>query len=380
MDIDSSQLSGEEQSLEESNDTSVDNPASDDSTATQTLEESPKRTGGEFTFAIAFAALAILGCNWLFPYGQMVFDTLGNFRWQLVLLAVTLGCVLLLRRRFGWAFLIFLFAAWPAYRLIDLYRPASAVNTATDKVSMLTVNVFHENTEYEQAMELIDELDPDIVNFIEFTYEWEQQLDRRLKQYGYRVGPEGGNVIYSKLPLLPLQDKEYGDKSDSVYRKGCTFWMDNEWVCLWLIHTTSPTSPSRLEERDLQIENLIRPIIRQRYSRHMVVAGDFNATTNCRSIAKLLDEGRLRDSRKGFGIQNTWPAWCPPLMISIDHMFVSPEVQVHERRTERSIGSDHLPVYIELSFAKHPRKLPPRLKRNFMNNVKTRFENEGTSN
>ena len=87
---------------------------------------------------------------------------------------------------------------------------------------------------------------------------------------------------------------------------------------------------------------------------HVIVMGDFNATTHCRSIDWFLKNSGLRDSRTGFGLQNSWPAGWWPFMICIDHAFVSEHVHVHSRQTARNVGSDHLPVLVELSFGRHP--------------------------
>ena len=62
--------------------------------------------------------------------------------------------------------------------------------------------------------------------------------------------------------------------------------------------------------------------------------------------------GVLLPSRLGFGVQATWPSVyrIPPMMIPIDHCLVSPDVRVVGRRVGPHIGSDHLPVIVELQF------------------------------
>ena len=54
------------------------------------------------------------------------------------------------------------------------------------------------------------------------------------------------------------------------------------------------------------------------------------------------------DTRAGFGVQPTFPASSWLVRIPIDHVLVSCSVGVTERRVERDVGSDHLPVVVDL--------------------------------
>jgi endonuclease/exonuclease/phosphatase family metal-dependent hydrolase len=56
----------------------------------------------------------------------------------------------------------------------------------------------------------------------------------------------------------------------------------------------------------------------------------------------------LRDSREGFGLQNSWPAYWPWLSITIDHCLVSRDIRLIDRKVGPDIGSDHYPVLVEV--------------------------------
>jgi endonuclease/exonuclease/phosphatase family metal-dependent hydrolase len=132
-----------------------------------------------------------------------------------------------------------------------------------------------------------------------------------------------------------------------------TLVVDGQPVLVAVAHPNSPTSMARMVERDSQIGLLATPVSALQNWYHVVLVGDFNATTSCRSIRSLLATTEFRDTRQGFGVQDSWPTWFWPLAICIDQGFVSGGVHVHDRRTGPNVGSDHLPVILELSFDEH---------------------------
>lgn len=82
-----------------------------------------------------------------------------------------------------------------------------------------------------------------------------------------------------------------------------------------------------------------------------VVIGDLNTTPWSPYFKQLCRDADLRDSAKGFGLQVSWPTFCWPLGIPIDHCLVSPAIGVVDRRTGPNIGSDHSPLIVELTGA-----------------------------
>jgi endonuclease/exonuclease/phosphatase (EEP) superfamily protein YafD len=56
----------------------------------------------------------------------------------------------------------------------------------------------------------------------------------------------------------------------------------------------------------------------------------------------------LCDTRAGFGLQASFPAWSAVMRIPIDHVLASCSIGVRDRWIGPDIGSDHLPVLIDL--------------------------------
>ena len=59
----------------------------------------------------------------------------------------------------------------------------------------------------------------------------------------------------------------------------------------------------------------------------------------------------MRDARRGFRIQPSWPNFIWPLRIPIDHTLVSRDVHIVDRGLGPSVGSDHLPVVMDFEIA-----------------------------
>ena len=81
----------------------------------------------------------------------------------------------------------------------------------------------------------------------------------------------------------------------------------------------------------------------------VLVLGDLNMTFRSSLFQWFLRESGLRDSRRGFGWQATWPVAVPLLATPIDHGLVSHEINVLNRELGPNVGSDHFPVILEFS-------------------------------
>jgi endonuclease/exonuclease/phosphatase (EEP) superfamily protein YafD len=84
----------------------------------------------------------------------------------------------------------------------------------------------------------------------------------------------------------------------------------------------------------------------------LVLAGDFNATADHRSMAALL-HGTLRSAfdEAGSGLGATWPRWRRPMpaLLRLDHVLVSGDLAVVSARVQDSTGSDHRRLVVDLA-------------------------------
>jgi endonuclease/exonuclease/phosphatase (EEP) superfamily protein YafD len=112
-------------------------------------------------------------------------------------------------------------------------------------------------------------------------------------------------------------------------------------------HTHPPFTPLQLVRRNQQFAEIAAFVRRQREP--VVVAGGLNSSSWSPAFRNFLRDAALRDTRLGRGVQPTWPAWLPMAQVPIDHALVSAGVRVHARFVGGRVGSDHLPVVVDVS-------------------------------
>lgn len=318
--------------------------------------QSSNRSGvshlSRFLFWIAISLVAIIFGNGLFPRIWMVLDWIATFQLQIIMIVWLVVFFLCWKKQLKRACLLSLLIVWPSFGLASIYWPLNQPESATRSIRLLTFNVYDPSDAYDQALELINQEAPDVVGLVEFNGAWEKAFKGEMQDYPYRVGPYRDCVIFSKFPIK--------DQGNSTKQAGnplplpglfCKFECDGQPVFLMLVHATSPKSTTDMAERNAQINGIQRHMQYASAFGHVVMAGDFNATTQSFALQTMLQKTRFRDSRQGFGLQHSWPTWFWPISICIDHCFVSKGVVVENRRTAANTGSDHLGVITDLSFS-----------------------------
>ncbi len=302
---------------------------------------------------ISLVALLSLACNGGSLHWQL--DLTAHFKLQY--LVVSLGafvCVWLWRschwRRWLIGLSVFCLVlngaeVVPWYLPPSIVAPSSAVT-----LRVLHSNVLVRNRNYASVIALVREVKPDIAVFQEVNARWLQKLEviRDVLPYTYAEPRSAGfgNVIYSALPLQQpsvqfLGQREYASLATRVSKGGKTL----------SLLTTHPPPPIRQElfRWRNQLLAAIVPYVRSQ-TIPVVVIGDLNITMWSPYYKRLEAASGLRNSRAGFGILSSWSprSWLPWLAIPIDHCLVSPELVVRKTQIGRKVGSDHLPLIVDI--------------------------------
>lgn len=245
-----------------------------------------------------------------------------------------------------------------------LYFPESAIgNNEASHIRVLMVNIYSaQNSNYRNAIALLRREQPDIAVFVEINRDWVKQLEavRDILPHSFAVANPSvsGVAIYSKIPIEQPSVQFFVQKTHpSLIGE---FAIDGQRIALIATHLRTPIVRRKFEARNQQLEELLQyiPLLEQ----PVVVAGDLNTTMWSPYFRQFERLSGLWDTRRGFGIEPTWPtrlfSFSIPAQlrllfsIPIDHCLVSPEIQVLRTRAGSDIGSDHLPLITDLAIGK----------------------------
>ncbi len=185
---------------------------------------------------------------------------------------------------------------------------------------------------------------------MEINYRWLNALESLKEQYAHHrvvARPDNFGIavfidkpveeIFIRTPIrpfLPVVSARFKHNGKTVHFTG--------------LHTLPPASRAYFHGRNELLKKEAKTVRNQTNPR--VVMGDLNTTSWSPHFQSFLDTTQLRDSRKGYGVQPTWPAflYLAPLRICLDHCLVSDDLKVVNRTVLHSVGSDHYPILVSL--------------------------------
>ena len=262
---------------------------------------------------------------------------------------LSLGMALILKGR-RVAFALMLLAVFQGYPLIrySVSNPVMAEPSSGKRVRLLMANVLFDNTIYDDLEHLIRKEQPDIVGLVEYTPMWRTGLAALREEYPYRMEwPTGasGLALWFKTKPRSIHPPEWlvEDGHPVIH---ASFDFDGEERHLWLVHPRSPLNLLRWKAGNPEVEAIAENVAKMAGSR--IVMGDMNTTEGSVHFRDFLAISGLRDSRLGFGRQGSWPTDMP-YRIAIDHLFLSSDLAVVDRRLGYMIGSDHFPLIVDLA-------------------------------
>ncbi|MDH3305354.1 MAG: endonuclease/exonuclease/phosphatase family protein [Gammaproteobacteria bacterium] len=247
-----------------------------------------------------------------------------------------------------YAALLLFTTAYNATHVLPWYFGGTRVESDST-VKLLHANVFSGNDEYEKLFKLIDVERPDVIFLQEISKAWQDATIRLHEDYPYRyVEAREGNfgiAMFSRVAPDSVMhvDSPPLDNPTIV----ATMTVNGESLTLINTHPTVPVSQSQYEARNEQLRSIAA--LANQAPGAVVLTGDLNASVWSSNYRKLEASTGLRNTRRGFGILPTWPTFMPFAMIPIDHALVSDGIGVVETRTGAHIGSDHLPLIVELA-------------------------------
>ena len=301
---------------------------------------------------LVYVPVMLTFAGFLSKYGWL-FDMASHFRLQ-YLVVLSIGILLCVIDKKWHALKILAVAAlvnlvmvgslyWPRESYISSEYQAS-LKTAT----ILLMNLNANNEEYGKVIRYINKMNPDILALEEVNDKWLAALAGTLKGYSYRRDISRtdcfGMGLYSKLPLEVSSIQYYG--STGIPSVLAQMTVGNKSLTVLLAHPLPPGNPNMFRRRNEQLSAIANQ--RLAFQDSMILIGDLNTTSWSYCFQDFVKKLDLVDTRQGFALQTSWPAIMPFFGIAIDHVLVSRDFVVLERRIGPDVGSDHRPVYVKL--------------------------------
>lgn len=215
-------------------------------------------------------------------------------------------------------------------------------------LKLLLSNLFFMNRQYESLFELVRAESPDVIVVQEVSPGWAAALEglRDGYPYGTVISAEdaGGIGVLSRLPLLEVADAGIGVYNGPSLQVSLLF--NGRPIHLLASHTPPPMSRSHLEARNRNLRALADRL--RATPDPKILVGDLNCSMWSPYYADAFEGLGMVNARQGFGLLPTWPTWVPLLLTPLDHCLTSRDLRVRDIRTGPYIGSDHLPLIVEL--------------------------------
>ncbi|HEX8199542.1 MAG TPA: endonuclease/exonuclease/phosphatase family protein [Isosphaeraceae bacterium] len=288
--------------------------------------------------------LATLAARWSWRA-----DLLTHFQEPALAVSLLAAGLLAWRRRWAAAGL----AVLALFQAGEVYRYAGTNPVAPDprdptRLRILMSNVLDDNVGYDLLEAVIRAERPDVVGLVEVSDAWIAGLANVRREFPYRyefpAGARGLALWFRRPPRSVDPPRIPLPGGNPVLHATLDFAGRRRH--LWLVHPPNPLSRRGRSRGRAELAALAGVIGGAGGS--AVVVGDLNRTDGSPLFADFLRATGLRDSRLGFGRQPSWPAGGP-YRIAIDHAFVTPDLAVVSRHLGPDIGSDHLPLILDIA-------------------------------
>ncbi|HMO15131.1 MAG TPA: endonuclease/exonuclease/phosphatase family protein [Pirellulaceae bacterium] len=283
-------------------------------------------------------------------------DPIFQYRFQFAMTLTFAAGLLFFSKQFVWGLASLIVAAPTLATAAAFYLPVTYEQAAyhAETRRFLCFNIWGLNEEFDKILAMIEREDPDVICFVEVVKPAVlafKELETRYPYVGIDPNHRGyGCRLYSKYPITQESDPKKSPSITDAPLVCCNIHFPERTVTCYLTHLVSPTELSRVLTRNQQFIELAELVSKEPLL--TICCGDFNCTNWSVNLKKFLTKTGMKDSRKGHGLQPSWPAMFGTFLfrVPIDHVFVSPEIAVTFRKTAEAAGSDHLPVIVDLKF------------------------------
>ena len=278
-----------------------------------------------------------------------VFDLTCHFRLHLALWLGALTVVWAMRRHWRITAVCGVAAAVNATLVLLLLWPAGQrAASAGTRLRLASINVHTENERGDLLLEFLRHSEADAILLMEVNERWMNALEPLRTNYSQIIAdPREDNfgiALFSRLPLTNSAVVELGKAEVPSIVTAITVGGQN--VFLLGTHPLPPGSAENSRLRNEQFREIAGRVCSSKTP--AIVLGDLNSTPWSPYFADLLNDSGLKNTSQGRGLFGSWPTWLPFARIALDHCLVSASIRVINKQLGPRVGSDHLPVVIDV--------------------------------
>jgi endonuclease/exonuclease/phosphatase (EEP) superfamily protein YafD len=324
----------------------------------KSIVEKPRPTGRGSALApliwLAVAVLALAQGLALLSRLHPFFELFVHFPAQYLVVGLALAVFAVLARRYV-AFALALGMALSNLSPLWPYVGAAPPKVAADGpgLKLVSANLNHLHADAAALGQFLQTTDADIVILTELAGHLEPALadaatrfPHRLRTPGHRHNPFGLLVLTRRPLQQASMHRPFGISFPIVEFRYCLDETPVSCLTVIALHAVRPQEDDDLRDRMLGFA-FERARLASASREPVIVAGDLNLTPFSPVFNRFAAIG-LRDAGLGQGWQPTWPSALGVAGIPIDHVLLSPGIDVRQYRRLDAMGSDHRPIQVEL--------------------------------
>ncbi len=217
-------------------------------------------------------------------------------------------------------------------------------------IKVFYANIYYKNVDYKSLQEKIIEENPDIVVLVEFSDNHEDEMKDFFKEnYPYinrnsRSTMLAGDAVFSKIPLeiiTKTHEVEAWARNYSYMKILNDKYED--WIDLYVIHTSAPVSNKNFEMRNDQIGKLLSDFLKYHTNwTPTMIIWDFNLSPWSHYYKQFTKHLKMLNA-----LSYQAPNYTRSLLEQwifrshIDQLFISPEIKISPIKIENLSWSDH---------------------------------------
>lgn len=239
------------------------------------------------------------------------------------------------------------------YTILSKKQVNSAQKDEQSDLRLLVANVYMDNRNADGLLQIISSAKPDVVLLLETNYWWKEAVNELEEVFPYSIQypleNTYGMMLFSKFPLKHesinfIIDEEIPSFHTFVALK------NGESVELYCLHPTPPVPGENDASTERDAELLVVAKNVRDKTNPIIVAGDMNDVAWSYTTRLFQKISQLLDPRVGRGLYNSFHAGHFLLRWPLDHIFHSKHFKVISLQRLDKFGSDHFPIFINLSF------------------------------